>query len=135
MSLPKNASADFCTSTRTAPFSRRPLSPTFLPLPAVSNLASFTVRFNFELNMNTEPRRINTKQLRAEMAAVIESVRKGGSFLVLHRSHPAFLIVPAETGDAARGPLADDPIYHAEALGKSRDGLRAADHDGILYGA
>jgi hypothetical protein len=32
-------------------------------------------------------------------------------------------------------PLADDPIYRAEALGKSRDGFGAADHDRVLYGA
>ena len=135
MSLPKNASADFCTSARTGPLRGDPFRPLLFRWRPVSNLASFAVRFNFELNMKTEPRRINTKQLRAEMAAVIESARKGGSFLVLHRSHPAFRIVPAETGDAARVPLADDPIYRAEALGKSRDGLRAADHDRVLYGA
>ncbi len=101
----------------------------------VSDLASSAAGFNFELNMKTEPCKINTKQLRAGMAAVIESARKGASFLVLHRSQPAFRIVPAEMGDAARVPLADDPIYRAEALGKSRDGLRAADHDRVLYGA
>ncbi|MDP9291865.1 MAG: hypothetical protein M3O82_05825 [Verrucomicrobiota bacterium] len=85
--------------------------------------------------MQAEPRKINTKQLRARMAAVVESARKGGSFLVLHRSHPAFRIVPAETDAAVRVPLVDDPIYRAEALGKSGDGLHAADHDRVLYGA
>jgi hypothetical protein len=30
--------------------------------------------------------------------------------------------------------LQTDPLYHANAVGKSRDGKTANDHDAILYG-
>jgi len=43
-------------------------------------------------------------------------------------------VPPAQSDAAMRGPLEDDPIYRAGALGKSRDGLRAADHDRDLFG-
>jgi antitoxin (DNA-binding transcriptional repressor) of toxin-antitoxin stability system len=76
---------------------------------------------------------INTKQLRSQMAKVIERVRKGDSFLVLHRSRPAFQIIPSEFDGNIRGPLEEDPIYRAAALGRSQDGIRSADHDRILY--
>lgn len=83
--------------------------------------------------MVTKIQTINTKQLRAQMKNVIERVRKGGSFLVLHRSRPAFRINPPQFEDMPQSPLEDDPIYKAPAVGKSRDGLRASDHDKILY--
>jgi prevent-host-death family protein len=76
---------------------------------------------------------INAKQLRASLPEVVERVRKGTSFTVIYRSRAAFRIVPVDDAAAASGPLEDDPLYHAEAVGRSQDGLRAADHDALLY--
>ena len=76
---------------------------------------------------------INVKTLRHEMRRVIERVRKGEQFTVLYRSRPAFRIVPLH-GGVALGPLEDDSLYRAEALGRSTDGLTSADHDRTLYG-
>ena len=85
--------------------------------------------------MNME-RTINAKQLRASLPEMVERVRRGERFTVLYRSRPAFRIVPV--GDEhAEGELAleDDPIYRAEPVGRSTDGLSSRDHDRILYGA
>lgn len=84
--------------------------------------------------MKAVPQTINTKQLRAGLAGIIERTRRGASFLVLHRSRPAFQIVPAETGALSLPPLERDPLYRAEALGRSKDGRRASEHDRVLYG-
>lgn len=77
---------------------------------------------------------INAKRLRASLPEVVERVRKGTRFTVIYRSRPAFQIVPVD--DAARGEvsLADDSIYRAAAVGHSRDGRNAAEHDALLYG-
>ncbi len=77
---------------------------------------------------------INAKRLRASLPQVVERVRKGTRFTVIYRSRPAFQIVPM--GDEGRGTvsLADDPLYRAKPVGRSRDGRRAADHDALLYG-
>jgi len=83
--------------------------------------------------MKPQIQTINTKQLRTQMKSVIERVRKGGSFLVLHRSRPAFQINPPEFEDIPRGALEEDPVYRAAPVGRSRDGLRASDHDKVLY--
>ena len=76
---------------------------------------------------------INTKQLRTGLGNIIERVKRGASFLVLHRSRPAFQIVPPSARPGSLPPLESDPIYRANALGRSKDGLRAADHDRLLY--
>jgi antitoxin (DNA-binding transcriptional repressor) of toxin-antitoxin stability system len=76
---------------------------------------------------------INAKRLRASLPEVVERVRKGTRFTVIYRSRPAFQIVPV-TGEEPVGPLADDPLYRAEAVGRSRDGATAAEHDRLLYG-
>ena len=76
---------------------------------------------------------INTKQLRTGLGNIIERVKRGASFLVLHRSRPAFQIVPPSARTGSIPPLENDPIYRANALGRSKDGLRAADHDRVLY--
>jgi antitoxin (DNA-binding transcriptional repressor) of toxin-antitoxin stability system len=83
--------------------------------------------------MKTAVQTINTKQLRAQLARIVEQVRRGASFLVLHRSRPAFQIVPPNTRHHSLPPLERDSIYQARALGRSKDGLSAADHDRILY--
>jgi antitoxin (DNA-binding transcriptional repressor) of toxin-antitoxin stability system len=86
-----------------------------------------------KLNMKTPLRTINTKQLRMEMGRIVEKTRQGASFLVLHRSRPAFQIIPVEAEATASSPLESDPLYRAEALGQSKDGLTAAEHDRALY--
>jgi len=53
---------------------------------------------------------------------------------VIYRSRPAFQIVPIDEAEQVRGTLADDPLYRARALGRSRDGKTATDHDAVLYG-
>ena len=77
---------------------------------------------------------INAKRLRGSLPDVVERVRKGARFTVIYRSRPAFQIVPVHDGEHAAGPLSDDPLYRAPAVGRSRDGRTAADHDAALYG-
>ncbi len=76
---------------------------------------------------------INAKQLRASLPEVVRRVRKGARFTVIYRSRPAFLIVPVDDGGEAQGALQDEPLYHANAVGRSQDRSAAADHDRILY--
>ena len=78
---------------------------------------------------------INTRQLREEMPRVVNSVRKGKRFLVLHRSRPAFELSPPEPVSRPLLPLDEDPVFGWDGVGASEDGLRAADHDRVLYGA
>jgi len=76
---------------------------------------------------------INAKQLRASLPEVVAKVRQGARVTVLYRSAPAFEIVPIDRAAPARGTLADDPLYRARAVGRSKDRRRAADHDELLY--
>ena len=76
---------------------------------------------------------INTKQLRTGLGNIIERVKRGASFLVLHRSRPAFQIVPPTAMPGSLPPLESDSVYRAKPLGRSKDGLRAANHDYVLY--
>jgi prevent-host-death family protein len=77
---------------------------------------------------------INAKTLRNELARIVERVRKGDRFTVLYRSRPAFQILPVDASAVEPGNLEDDPLYEAEAVGRSTDGQTAADHDRVLYG-
>ena len=77
---------------------------------------------------------INTKELRATMPKIVESVRRGEQFTVLYRSRPAFRIVPVGEASPVSCPLSKDPLYRCAAVGESSDGLTAADHDEVLYG-
>jgi antitoxin (DNA-binding transcriptional repressor) of toxin-antitoxin stability system len=77
---------------------------------------------------------INAKRLRGSLPEVVERVRKGARFTVIYRSRPAFQIIPVGDTDPPRVPLADDPLYRAGPVGRSRDGRTAADHDSLLYG-
>jgi prevent-host-death family protein len=79
-------------------------------------------------------RTINTKELRASLPETVKRVRRGERFTVLYRSRPAFRIVPVEDDETRLPPLEQDPIYRAPALGRSKDGRMARDHDEILYG-
>jgi antitoxin (DNA-binding transcriptional repressor) of toxin-antitoxin stability system len=76
---------------------------------------------------------INAKRLRATLPDVVERVRKGTRFTVIYRRRPAFQIVPVNDTGNAPVPLADDPIYRAEAVGSAVDGRTSTDHDAVLY--
>lgn len=77
---------------------------------------------------------INAKRLRASLPDVVERVRKGERFTVIYRSRPAFEIVPVACPGSPSLPLVQDPLYRAKPVGRSRDGMTAADHDAALYG-
>lgn len=76
---------------------------------------------------------INAKDLRASLPSVVERVRKGDRFTVLYRSRPAFRIVPIDEAEQAPGPLDQDPLFRAKAVGRAKDGRASADHDDLLY--
>ena len=78
---------------------------------------------------------INAKRLRASLPDVVERVRKGTRFTVIYRSRPAFQIVPVNDAEQMDVALMDDPLYRAPAVGRSKDGRTAADHDAVLYGS
>jgi antitoxin (DNA-binding transcriptional repressor) of toxin-antitoxin stability system len=80
------------------------------------------------------PKVINAKTLRNDLAKIVERFRKGDRFTVLYRSRPAFQILPVDGSALEHEKLEDDPLYEAEAVGRSTDGLTAADHDQVLYG-
>lgn len=77
---------------------------------------------------------INAKQLRQSLPKIVERVRRGERFVVLYRSRPAFEVVPVSGVADAPIRLEDEPLYRAKAVGRSRDGRSAADHDAVLYG-
>ena len=77
---------------------------------------------------------INAKTLRTELQAVIRRVQKGERFTVLDRSRPVCEIVPVNAADLGSADLEQEPLYQAEAVGRSQDGRSSADHDEILYG-
>ena len=77
---------------------------------------------------------INTKELRASLSKIVEDVKRGKRFTVLYRSRPAFRIVPLDDANRLAYPLEKDPLYHTGAVGESKDGFSAADHDAMLYG-
>lgn len=80
-------------------------------------------------------RTINAKKLRAALPEIVRRVRRGERFTVIYRSEPAFRLVPVSDLGASTAPgLADEPLYRAAAVGRSRDGLSAKDHDAVLYG-
>lgn len=76
---------------------------------------------------------INAKTLRQDLASIVERVGKGEDFTVFYRHRPAFRIVPVN-GPFEFGNPEDDALYAAEAVGRSKDGLTAANHDRVLYG-
>lgn len=78
---------------------------------------------------------INIRQLREQMPRVVQSVRRGQRFLVLHRCRPAFELAPPGAVSAEPPPVDEDPVYKWTGVGASQDGLRAAEHDRLLYGA
>jgi prevent-host-death family protein len=79
-------------------------------------------------------RTINAKELRSSLPRIVARVRRGERFTVLYRSRPALRIVPVEDRERAEVPLEEDPLYRAEPVGASLDGLTSEDHDRALYG-
>lgn len=77
---------------------------------------------------------INAKELRATLPEVVARVRRGARYTVIYRSRPAFEIVPMGEVEKPRVPLVEDPLYRAKPVGRSSDGLKAAEHDVVLYG-
>jgi len=76
---------------------------------------------------------INAKQLRASLPDIVRRVRKGTKLTVLYRSRPAFRIVPIDDSGDSDGISTEDSLYQAPAVGRSTDGLSAAEHDEELY--
>ncbi len=76
---------------------------------------------------------INAKELRSGLRQVVRKVRRGMRFTVLHRSRPAFQVVPVDVSETAKGDAAEDPLYRAKPLGRSADGRSAAYLDVLLY--
>jgi antitoxin (DNA-binding transcriptional repressor) of toxin-antitoxin stability system len=76
---------------------------------------------------------ISAKQLRADLAGVLERARNGEKFTVIYRSRPVCQIGPLGSDVREPGSLEDDPLYRAGPVGRSRDGRNASDHDEILY--
>jgi prevent-host-death family protein len=79
-------------------------------------------------------RTINAKELRASLPRIVARVRRGERFTVLYRSRPALRIVPIEDAGKVSTPLEDDPLFQAEPVGRSTDGMSSEDHDRVLYG-
>ena len=84
--------------------------------------------------MKVDSQVISARDLRKRLGEVVRDVRRGASFTVMYRSRPAFMISAPDAERIAAAPLKNDPLYCARAIGRSRDGRSAADHDGILYG-
>jgi antitoxin (DNA-binding transcriptional repressor) of toxin-antitoxin stability system len=77
---------------------------------------------------------IDAKELRVSLRKIVERVRQGESFTVLYRNRAAFRVVAIDADHPVAVPLDDDPLYRAEPLGRSNDGLSCRDHDEVLYG-
>ena len=76
---------------------------------------------------------INVKELRASLPEIVKRVQRGDRYTVFYRSRPAFRIVGMNAEEKILAPLSDDPLYRAEAIGESVDGLNGIDHDMMLY--
>jgi prevent-host-death family protein len=79
-------------------------------------------------------RTISAKELRATLPKIVDRIRKGDQYTVIYRSRPAFRLVPVAAENEAVGPIDEDPLLHAPALGRTSDGRTSADHDELLYG-
>ena len=78
---------------------------------------------------------ITFTQLRASLPKLIQRLRKGSRFTVIHHHRPAFRIVPMnETGPAPARSIQNDSLYRAKAVGRSRGSPYPTDQDSVLYG-
>ena len=76
---------------------------------------------------------VNATELRGSLLGVLRRVRGGQRITVIYRRRPAFQIVPLASVRASDGLLESDPLFRAAALGRSRKGPPAAEHDALLY--
>ncbi len=76
---------------------------------------------------------ITATKLRTSLPDVVRRVWRGERITVLCRTRPAFQIVPLESIRASDTPLETDPLFRAAAVGRSRKGPSAAEHDALLY--
>jgi len=77
---------------------------------------------------------LNTKELRNQLSEIVKRTKHGEQFTVLYRSKPAFRIVPVMPKADEHETIIKDSLYKMKALGATKDGLSAADHDSVLYG-
>ncbi|MBW1788082.1 MAG: hypothetical protein JRK53_15895 [Deltaproteobacteria bacterium] len=68
------------------------------------------------------------------MPEIVKRVQNGDQYTVLYRSRPVFRIIGVSPEEDIKCSLTEDPLYLAEPVGASSDGLDAADHDSVLYG-
>jgi prevent-host-death family protein len=79
-------------------------------------------------------RGLSATTLRSKLGRIVERVRRGERFTVFYRNRPAFQIIPVVASGPDPGPLEDDSLYQAEAVGRSTVESTSADHDSVLYG-
>jgi len=77
---------------------------------------------------------LNTKELRNQLSEIVKRTKQGEQFTILYRSKPAFRIVPVMPTVEENIKVKKDSLYKMKALGATKDGLTAADHDSVLYG-
>jgi antitoxin (DNA-binding transcriptional repressor) of toxin-antitoxin stability system len=75
---------------------------------------------------------ITAKQMLDSLPEIIRKVGKGGHFTVLYRGRPAFQVLPLGAPTIPTDDPVRDSLYQAKAVGRSRDGKGAADHDLVL---
>jgi prevent-host-death family protein len=78
---------------------------------------------------------VNARQLRKELGAILERVRRGERYTVLYRSRPVCQLVPIDSAELIPAELEEDPLYGAGAVGESIDGRPGRHHDEFLYGS
>jgi antitoxin (DNA-binding transcriptional repressor) of toxin-antitoxin stability system len=76
---------------------------------------------------------INATQLQASLSDVVERVSNGARYTVIYWNRPAFQIVPLDQCGRPPVDLANEPLYRAQAVGRSTDGRTAAEHGTVLY--
>lgn len=77
---------------------------------------------------------LNTKELRNKFSEIVKRTKRGEQFTILYRSKPAFRIVPVMPKADEHIKVKKDSLYKMTALGATKDGLTAADHNSVLYG-
>ena len=78
---------------------------------------------------------INAKTLRSKLGNILKRASRGERFAIVYRSRQLCQIGPIESDGQHLSALEADSLYLAKAVGRSRDGKIAGDHDEILYGA
>jgi antitoxin (DNA-binding transcriptional repressor) of toxin-antitoxin stability system len=76
---------------------------------------------------------ITAKRLQALLPRVVARLKRGVHFTVVYRGRTVFHIVPVDTTGRSPIDFANDAPYRAPAVGRSRDGRTAAEHDTVLH--